>query len=112
LRGPTWTEFEDYVVRKWFSRHTAGPHIGKHAKLTDAQWASVLEELKGQRRKTDVLRRIKLLNQRLRMSLTVNGYVTRTNVMRYKCEALGETEVRIPHARAPLRQYDFSDDGN
>lgn len=109
-RGPLWSEYEDHVVRKWFGRHTVGDHIGKHVKLTPEQWKIVLDELKGQRRKTDVLRRIKELNRQLRMSLEMNGYISRAAAARYKREALGESEVRIPRGVRRLGvERDYSD---
>jgi len=102
-RGPEWKPEHDYVIRKWFGRHEYGPNAGKHVALTEAQWAEVLKELGGQRSKSEVRRRIRVLNDELRMSLMVNGYVPRTDVDKYMAGALGEGKVRLPRLRAPLR---------
>lgn len=102
-RGPTWTPEEDYVVRKWFARHDHGPHAGRHAPLSEEQWRNVLLELNGRRAKNEVLRRIRVLNHELKVSLMVDGMITSAGVQKYLREALGEAEPKPPKHRPRIK---------
>jgi hypothetical protein len=96
-RGPAWSAQDDYVLRKWFGTW----HDGKHHKLTEAQWNTVLEELKGFRSKESVKRRLGELNTALKRSLMVDGYIHRDAVKAYLDGFLGERAV-VPRFRPRL----------
>lgn len=106
-RGPTWTTEDDYVVRKWFGRHNYGPHAGRHAPLTEDQWKHVLLELGGRRAKSEVLRRIRVLNHELKVSLMVDGMITGAGVQKYLREALGESEPKPPKHRPRIKGRNY-----
>lgn len=101
VRGAAWSPREDEVLSRWFGRHLHGPNKGRHAPLTELQWASVLASL-DRRTRSDVRRRVRELNHRLRIRLLVDGFMTRQGVERYQREALGEREPRVPRRRPRL----------
>lgn len=96
-RGPAWSTQDDYVLRKWFGKW----HDGKHHKLTETQWNTVLEELKGFRSKESVKRRLSELNTARKRSLMVDGYIHRDAVKAYLDGFLGERAV-VPRFRPRL----------
>lgn len=96
-RGPAWSQQDDYVLRKWFGKW----HDGQHHKLTESQWNTVLEELKGFRSKESVKRRLGELNSKLKKSLMVDGYIQREAVKTYLDGFLGERAV-VPRFRPRL----------
>lgn len=96
-RGPSWTERDDYVLRKWFGRWADG----KHHVLTDAQWATVLDELRGFRSKEAVKHRLSVLNAATKRSLMTDGYIKRDAVKAYLEKFLGERAV-VPRFRPRL----------
>jgi len=96
-RGPKWTSKDDYVLRKWFGRWADG----KHHVLTDAQWATVLEELRGFRSKEAVKHRLSVLNAATKKSLMTDGYIKREAVKTYLEKFLGERAV-VPRFRPRL----------
>lgn len=98
IRGPTWKEWEDYVLRRWFGRWPDG----RHHKLTDQQWENILErELKGRRTKKMVKQRMVVLNHQLKVSLMIDGVITRDGVREYMAKALGE-RIQVPKFRPRL----------
>lgn len=97
-RGPAWSTQDDYVLRKWFGKW----HDGKHHKLTESQWTTVLEELKGFRSKESVKRRLGELNHQNKKSLMVDGYIHRDAVKAYLDGFLGERAV-VPRFRPRLK---------
>jgi len=102
-RGPTWTAQEDFVLRKWFSRRETTEGKGTHAPLNDRQWESVLLELNGRRTKSEVRRRIRVLNYELKISLMIDGLIPRENVQKYLRQALGENAPHVPRYRPRIK---------
>lgn len=96
-RGPGWSERDDYVLRKWFGKWPDG----KHHVLSDTQWNTVLEELKGFRSKAAVKHRLTQLNRSLKKSLMADGYINRDDVKAYLAKFLGERSV-VPRFRPRL----------
>ncbi len=89
-RGPAWTPEEDQILRQWFGIRTVGADAGHHAKLTETEWAIVLERLGNRRTRGSIRQRISTLNQATLARYCVNGYVPRDRVRAYMQEALGE----------------------
>ncbi len=102
VRGPAWTAEEDMIIRQWFGPRAYGEHAGKHVKLTDAEWAKVLERLGGNRTRCGVLARIRHLNHQLKRELTVDGYIPKTSYPTYFERVLGENP-RPPRV-SPVRR--------
>lgn len=94
VRGPAWTPDEDGVIRRWFGPRTVGDHAGKHVKLTDIEWISVLEQLP-RRNKKGVHDRIVVLNRQLQHAFFRDGFVARDRLPQYMARVLGERP-RIP----------------
>lgn len=107
-RGPTWKPWEDSVLRRWFGRWPDG----LHHKLTDKQWENILDrELKHRRTKKMVKQRLIVLNHELRLSLLIDGYLTRDGVREYMANALGE-RIKVPAFRPRLHGGYAPNDGN
>lgn len=93
-RGPDWSADEDAVLRQWFGQRTVGEHAGHHVRLTDAEWAIVLERLP-RRNKNSVRGRIIELNRRLQAEFFRDGFVGKHRLREYMGRVLGERP-RIP----------------
>jgi len=74
-RGPSWTNEEDDVIRKWFGRRTIGPYAGSHVPLTSDEWNTVLDALGRRRTKAGVHQRLVILNNRLRQEFVDRKYI-------------------------------------
>ena len=94
-RGPGWTDAEDQVLKRWFAKRTVGDMAGKHAPLTEEEWANVFQELKGLRTYSSVQQRLVKLNDDRRKAYTargiiVDGYIAADALREYMDGALGE----------------------
>ena len=105
-RGPAWTPEEDQVLRQWFGKRTVGDLAGQHTALTSDEWQRVFDALGQRRSKASIRQRINGLNNILRRSMCVEGYVPRDRLREYMDLALGEKPRRpraapIPKPRKP-----------
>jgi hypothetical protein len=113
VRGPSWSNEEDLVIRRWFGQRTVGDgSIGKHKKLTEEEWGFVLEALQGRRTQQSVRDRITLLNKALIKEMSVDGYVSRTRLAEYMSRVLGERphkpRMYSSRPRRPGRRHDVT----
>ncbi len=110
-RGPLWNEHDELVLKKWFGVHQYGPHKGKRASPTSEQWNLILGELSRKRSRLEVRCHLRVMNRRLRISLMVDGFLTREGVERYMREALGEGRIKLPQRRPRLKGRNYYDNG-
>lgn len=97
-RGPSWSPREELVLKSWFGKWPDG----KHHKLTEPQWETVLTSLDGFRSKQSVLTRLSFMNAQLKRTLMVDGYIPADRVKEYLAGFLGQ-RVQVPRFRPRLR---------